>query len=141
MASSLQVLVDNIIAPQSPPGGIMHSSEMIKRIKAFQAVCNQAEGAAFGVVSAAELADGVVAVHESDGEYAIFFDSTVYRVHSRTAFKDLSSECRGFPVDTGFVEHAHAQGIMEVLYTMKRSIRKHTRGKIRWHQEPVQLQY
>lgn len=117
----------------------MIRQELIERIKRHEARCSLDSDASFGVAKVVELADGVLAVRETDGEHTVYFDKSKYYVRD-SAIADISSEIRDFPIDTGFIEDVTSRNWQDVTRMLKLGFRA-LDGKIKWHKEPVPVKY
>lgn len=121
----------------------MKRQELVERIRKHEAQCGYVLGAEFGVAEVVELADGVLAVRETDGEHAIYFDKSKVRVIDG-ALGDISSKIRVFPSDTGLVEDAMSRNWRDITRTAKKCLKTSggcRRGKITWHKKPVKIKY
>lgn len=120
----------------------MTRNDLVHVIRNHEARCSIVPGAYFSVVAVQELADGVLAVQETDGEHTIYFDKSRFRVPEGSAFKDMSQEVRDFPsVTTGFIEDVMARGWGDIAKTAKLALATANGGKTKWHRKPLAIKY
>lgn len=120
----------------------MTREELIERIKGHVAQCSRHPATSFGVDEVVELADGILAVRETDGEHTLYYDQSKCRLRKDSPFEDEGPEIPDFPTDTGFITNVMARSWPAMLETARMSLRRTSgRGKIEWHKEPVKIEY
>ena len=119
----------------------MTRDQMLERIRRHEGICNSVEGAAFRVVEVMELALGVLAVLDTDGERCIFFDKAQCQIQDRKVI-DIGSQVRHFNSDDpGLIEDSMSVSWQETLRTAKMGLKKVGSGKMKWNKEPVPVTY
>jgi hypothetical protein len=119
----------------------MTRQELIERIKKHEAQCAGDPNIYFGVAKVVELADGVLAVRDTDGEHTIYFDKSKCQVREGAAFDDAGLRIRNFPSDTGFMDDVTARTWQTIARAAKMTLEASSRGKIKWHDKPASVQY
>lgn len=122
----------------------MTRQELVERIRKHETQCGFVSGAEFGIAEVVELADGVLAVRETDGEHTLYFDKSKVMVRDG-AVADISSKIRDFPADTGFIEDVMSRNWQDMTRTARMGLAvagggsRH--GKIKWYKKPVKIEY
>lgn len=119
----------------------MTRQELIERIRQHEAQCNQTPEASFLIQEARELADGVIAVVDSEWEFTLYFDNTQHMVHDHTPFEDESEQIANFPDHTGFITNVMAKSWEEITETAKMSLMKLDSNQIDWHEVATSLEF
>ena len=100
---------------------VMSNPRAVNAALAHEDMCLRAGGAsAFMIDQILELATGIYAVLDTEGEYTIYWDKTDERiagVASDSPFVDLSGQIPGFPANTGFVEDVTAKSWKDITRT------------------------
>ena len=119
----------------------MTREELVAKIRQHVSMCWQ-PGAQFGVSEVVELADGVLAVCETDGEHTLYFDKSKCKLPKQCTFEDVGLKIDNFPEGTGFITDVTAQGWGDIRRTAQSSLVPKSRGKeIVWHKKPVKVKY
>ena len=119
----------------------MKRQKLIERIKRHEARCAGDPNIYFGVAEVVELADGVLAVRETDGEHTVYFDKSKCQVRTGAAFDDAGLRIPNFPSDTCFMYDVTARSWHAIARAAKLALEKANGGNIEWHNEPVNVQY
>ncbi len=115
---------------------------LIACIKRHGAQCTWPPNSHFSVAAVVELADGILAVRESDGEHTIYFDKSKYGVRSRSGgVEDIGGEIPNFPYDVGFIEDVYSKSWRDIAQITRLGLKAVNRKKIRWHKHPVKIEY
>ena len=97
------------------------------------------EGEAFTVKEVVEVANGVLAVLNENGEYSLYFDTTKCRAHGRP-FPDFSPFIQGFPRNTGLIKDVTARSWDSVKMTAQRNLFL-VGEQVTCHDKPVEIDY
>ncbi len=113
----------------------MTRDELVASIRLHEAICKSIPGTEFTVVEVMEFAPSILGVMDSDREFTIYFDATLY-----FSDLDISGDLISFPANTGFAENVFAEDWGAILETAKQFICSHT-GQIAWYNFPVSVLY
>lgn len=113
----------------------MTRDELVSSIRLHEANCKKIPGTEFTVVEVMEFAPGILGVMDSDREFTIYFDATLY-----CSDMDISGDLLSFSANTGFVENVFAEDWGAILETAQQFICPHA-GQIAWHSFPVSVPY
>ena len=118
----------------------MTRRELIESIRDHEDQCARDLNTSFRVDEVMELADGILAVRDTDGEHTLYFDQSRYRSRAG-AIEDISHRIPDFPLNTGFVEDVTARSWDDIASTAELGLMRAGLGEIMWHDDPVRVQY
>lgn len=118
----------------------MTRQELIKRIKRHEAQCARNPATSFGVAEVVELANGVLAVRETDGEHTLYYDKGKCQSAPDSPFEDEGPKIRDFPSDAGFITNVMARDWSAMLETAQMSLKASGGGEINWHEKLVKIE-
>ena len=117
----------------------MEREKLIERIREHVRRCTDPQ-TQFGVSEVRELADGVLAVCETDGEHTLYFDKSKCKIKS--PFEDVGLRIPNFPKeDTGFIVDVTARSWPSILRTATLSLMSNDRKEIVWHRVPIKIEF
>lgn len=119
----------------------MTREELLAKIKQHEEQCSQNRHAAFSVVEAIELADGVIAVRDDGDEFTVYFDKTKCAFEPTSPFEDVGLYILRFPENTGFITDVSAKSWLHITNTAKMSLTTLAGNQLHWRTDILYLDY
>lgn len=94
----------------------------------------------FKIAEVHELADGVIAACDTQGEYSLYFDHIKCVVCAVSMYDDASCHIH-LPEGTGFIVDLQAHSWACIAETARNSLATKDGKEIAWHQTPIRLVY
>lgn len=121
----------------------MGTATLIQNIRQHEKMCSMPDDSqwepGFVVKEVCEIADGVVAVCDTDNDFLIYFDRDKYQVkHPRL---DISSDIDNFPGKTGLCSDIPARDWQDVGHYAETVLTKLAGEGVRLHPSPIPVAY